>query len=240
MIFYLPMYLQNVFGFAPASAGLAMIPFALPMFLTPRLGGRLAKSYSGRTLLTFGLMTTLLGNLLLYGFAHAGMSYPVFLIGMLVAGVGAGLLNSETAKVMQGAVPAQRAGMASGLASTTRFVGLLLGVAGFGAVLARVVSRHFISAGAALGLDPEFAAHAAKRVASGDLTGVMTGVPTRLQTQVHAAGWAAFAGGFAAASLVAAAVAALTGFLTYILVRSADTAPIADEEVPDDLVVMMD
>jgi EmrB/QacA subfamily drug resistance transporter len=240
MIFYLPMYLQNAYGFAPAAAGLAMIPFALPMFLTPRLGGRLAKIYSGRALLTFGLMTTLLGNLLLYGFADTGKSYLVFVIGMLVAGVGAGLLNSETAKVMQGAVPPQRAGMASGLAATTRFVGLLLGVAGLGAVLARVVSRQFISAGVALGLEPKFAAHAAKQVASGDLAGVMTNVPAGLQTQVHAAGWAAFAGGFAAASLVAAAIAALTGFLTYILVRSADTAPMADDDLQSSLVAMMD
>jgi EmrB/QacA subfamily drug resistance transporter len=240
MIFYMPMYLQNAYGFAPARAGLAMIPFALPMFLTPRLGGQLAKSYSGRALLTFGLMTTLLGNLLLYGFAHAGMSYPVFLIGMVVAGVGAGLLNSETAKVMQGAVPAQRAGMASGLASTTRFVGLLLGIAGLGAVLARVVSHQFISAGVALGLEPKFVAHAAKQVASGDLAGVMSNVPAGLQTQVHAAGWAAFAGGFAAASLVAAAVAALTGLLTYILVRSADTAPMSEDDLQGDLVMVME
>jgi hypothetical protein len=185
-------------------------------------------------------MTTLLGNLLLYGFAHAGMSYPVFLTGMLVAGMGAGLLNCKTAKVLQGAVAAQRAGMASGLASTTRFVGLLLGVAGLGAVLARVVSRQFVSAGMALGLGPTFAAHAAKQVASGDLAGVMADVPARLQTPVYAAGWAAFAGGFAAASLIAAAVAALTGLLTYFLVRSPDTAPIADNQLQRDLVAMME
>jgi hypothetical protein len=141
---------------------------------------------------------------------------------------------------MQGAVPAQRAGMASGLASTTRFVGLLLGVAALGAVLARVVSRQFISAGAALGLEPKFVAHAAKQVASGDITGVMASVPARLQTQVHAAGLAAFAEGFAAASLLAAAVAALTGLLTYILVCSADTAPMADEDLQGALVVAME
>jgi len=240
MIFYMPMYLQNAYGFEPAKAGLAMIPFALPMFLTPRLGSRLAKSYSGRALLTAGLMTTLLGNLLLYGIAHAGMTYPVFVVGMLVAGVGAGLLNSETAKVMQGAVPAQRAGMASGLAATTRFVGLLLGVAALGSVLAQVVSSQFVSAAEALGLQPQFAVQAAKRVASGDLAGVMADVPSRLQTQVHAAGWAAFAGGFAAASLVAAAVAALTGLLTFLLVRSTDTAPGTDVNDSGALVAMME
>ena len=42
LIFYLPMFLQNTYGFTPAKAGLAMLPFALPMFVTPRLGARLA------------------------------------------------------------------------------------------------------------------------------------------------------------------------------------------------------
>ena len=36
MIFYLPLFLQNAFHLSPAKAGLAMLPFALPMFLTRR------------------------------------------------------------------------------------------------------------------------------------------------------------------------------------------------------------
>jgi len=127
MIFYLPLFLQNAFDLSPAMAGLAMLPFALPMFLTPRLGAGLARRYSGRTLLTAGLMTTVIGNLLLWALARSSLPYPAFLLGMLVAGAGAGLLNSETTKVMQGAVPAQRAGMASGLTATTRYIGVLVG-----------------------------------------------------------------------------------------------------------------
>jgi predicted MFS family arabinose efflux permease len=230
MIYFLPMFLQNAYGFAPAAAGLAMIPFALPMFLTPRFGARLAKRHSGRTLLTLGLATTIFGDLLLYAFAQMGMTYPTFVIGMLVAGVGAGLLNSETAKVMQGAVPAQRAGMASGLAATTRFVGLLLGVAGLGVVLARGVSHKFGISGAALGLDPRLAAAAAKQVASGDISGALAGMPAALQDRLHDAAWSSFASGFAEASLVAAAVAAITCFLTCALVKAADTAPTASFE----------
>jgi predicted MFS family arabinose efflux permease len=230
MIFFLPMFLQNAYGFAPATAGLAMIPFALPMFLTPRFGARLAKRHSGRTLLALGLATTMFGDLLLYAFAQTALTYPIFIIGMLVAGVGAGLLNSETAKVMQGAVPAQRAGMASALAATTRFVGLLLGVAGLGAVLARGVSHKFGISGAALGLDPRLAAAAAKRVASGDISGALAGMPAALQDRLHDAAWSSFASGFAEASLVAAAVAAITCFLTFALVKAADTAPTQSSE----------
>ena len=167
MIFYLPLFLQNAFGLSPAMAGLAMLPFALPMFLTPRLGARLARHYSGRTLLTVGLMTTVIGNLLLWALARFSLPYPAFLLGMLVAGAGAGLLNSETTRVMQGAVPAQRAGMASELTATTRFIGLLLGVAALGAVLAHVASRSLIASGVAAGLDAEKVAELSKHVTSG-------------------------------------------------------------------------
>ncbi|WP_308720804.1 MFS transporter [Komagataeibacter xylinus] len=220
MIFFLPMFLQNAYGYEPAAAGLAMVPFALPMFLTPRFGGRLANRHSVRSLLAIGLITTFVGDILLYEFARAGVKYLVFAAGMLVVGAGAGLLNSETTKAMQGAVPAQRGGMASGLTSTVRFVGLLLGVAGLGAVLSKAVSREFTAAATVQSLDPRLATAAAKRVASGDLSGFIGAVPPGLQSGVHRAAQAAFAGGFATVSLVAAAVAAASCILTLILTRT--------------------
>jgi hypothetical protein len=103
-------------------------------------------------------------------------------------------------------------------------------------VLSDSVSRRFVTAGAALGVDPALAAAAAKRVASGDLTGATAGVPEALQAHLHAAAYTAFAGGFAEASLVAAAVAAITGVLAFTLVRPADTAPAGNGE-PHDVVV---
>jgi EmrB/QacA subfamily drug resistance transporter len=226
MIFYLPLFLQNAYGFKPAAAGLAMIPFAVPMFLAPRAGARLASRYSGRTLLTAGLVVTVAGDLLMWAVTRADQPYAVFVVSMLVAGTGAGLLNGETAKVMQGVVPAQRAGMASGIAGTTRFVGLLLGVAGLGAVLAKVASRQFVTAATTLGLDPAIAVATATRVTSGNIAGMPDGVAASIQAQIHAAGLTAFADGFAAASLLAAVVAAFAASLTLALVRAADTAPI--------------
>jgi EmrB/QacA subfamily drug resistance transporter len=226
MIFYLPLFLQNAYGFGPAVAGLAMIPFALPMCLAPRVNAKLSSHQSGRILLTIGLAVTVAGDLLLWAVASTGLPYPAFVVSMLVAGTGAGLLNGETAKVMQGVVPAQRAGMASGLAGTTRFIGLLLGVAGLGAVLAKVASSHFVTGVVALGVDPRLAASAARRVTAGDIAGMVGDIPGAIQTEVHSAGLAAFASGFAAASLLAATVAAAAGILTLVLVRSADTAPV--------------
>lgn len=226
LIFFLPLLLQNTYGFAPAAAGVAMLPFALPMFLTPRFGAGLAMRYSGRALLTLGLAITTCGNLLMSAFAASHAAYPIFAVGMLVAGVGAGLLNSETAKVMQGAVPAQRAGMASGISATTRFVGLLVGVAALGAVLSIGVTKRFVASAGVKGLDPELVASAAKRVASGDLNGVVGMLGQSAQEAIHSAAAAAFSGGFGDTSLIAAIVAAISGLLAFAFVRAAETAPV--------------
>jgi EmrB/QacA subfamily drug resistance transporter len=226
MIFYLPLFLQNAFDLSPLMAGLAMLPFALPMFLTPLLAAGLARRYSGRTLLTVGLMTAVIGDLLLWALAHLSLPYPAFLLGMLVAGAAAGLLNSETAKAMQGAVPAQRAGMAGGLTATSRFVGLLIGVAALGAVLAHVASRSFIASGLAAGLDAGKAAELARHVTSGDVRGIVGTAPEALRTSIWQIGNAAFADGFAAALLLAAAIAATMALFTVLLVRRAETLPV--------------
>ena len=127
---------------------------------------------------------------------------------------------------MQGAVPVQRAGMASGLTAVTRFIGLLVGIAALGAVLAQVASRSFVAGGVAAGLGVETAAELAKHVTSGDVVGIVGTVPEALRASVWQIGNAAFADGFAAAALLAAAVAAAMALFTVLLVRRAETLPV--------------
>jgi EmrB/QacA subfamily drug resistance transporter len=227
MIFYLPLYLQNAYEFDPAWAGAAMLPFALPMFLTPRLvGARLANHFSGRSLLTAGLLVTLAGDLVLSACAAAALSYGAFLVGMIVAGIGAGLLNGETVKVMQGAAPPQRGGMVSGVIATVRFTGLLIFVAGLGSVLSHVAVRGFTPEAARLGLGADVAQSLARRIISGDLVGALSQAPVEVRGELQRVGTAVFSDGFAAASLAAAAVALVCAILTLVLVRSAETPPV--------------
>jgi EmrB/QacA subfamily drug resistance transporter len=230
MVFFLPLFLQNAYGYEPLGAGIAMLPFAAPMVLAPRATSGLAGRFSGRALLTAGLVTTLVGDLLFWAVARAQLSYGVFVIAMLVAGCGAGLLNGQTVKVLGGGVPQDRAGMASGLASTTRFIGILISVAGMGAVLSGVVRRVFGAAALTAGFDQPAAIAAAKRVTAGDLSGMLESAPAATRSALHAAGLASFADGFAAASLLAAAIALLAAILTFSLVGAQDTAPSPSEK----------
>jgi EmrB/QacA subfamily drug resistance transporter len=226
MVFFLPLYLQNSYAFAPLIAGVAMIPFALPMVMAPRVTAKLASIYSGRALLVSGLAVACVGNVLFAIFAYYHFPYFVFVVSMLIAGCGAGLLNGQTVKVLSGAVPADRAGMASGLASTTRFIGILVSVAVLGAILSEVASRHFITSAIRMGLDQGSAQSAAKRVTSGDLAGMLAYVPESLRAMLKEGGLAAYSSGFAAASVLAALIAALACFLTHRFVRYQDTAPV--------------
>ena len=57
---------------------------------------------------------------------------------------GGGLLNGETQKAIMGSVPHDRAGMASGISTTSRFSGILLGFAVLSGVLA-TVTRNWLT-----------------------------------------------------------------------------------------------
>jgi EmrB/QacA subfamily drug resistance transporter len=224
MVFFLPLFLQNAYGFAPIYAGIAMIPFAVPMVLTPRVTAKLAAHFSGRALLTAGLAISLVGNILFWIIAREDLPYPLFAFGMFISGCGAGLLNGQTVKVLQGAVPEDRAGMASGLASTTRFIGILVSVALLGAVLSSVTRAAFGTASTMLGLSPDAAAAAGKLVTSGNLERLRNIVPAGTLAEIHDAALAAYAQGFGTACLLAAALAAIACLLTFSLISTADTA----------------
>jgi EmrB/QacA subfamily drug resistance transporter len=239
MVFYLPLFLQNAYGFDATRAGLAMLPFALPMVVAPRVTSRFAGKFSGRAMLTAGLLITGVGNFLFWAIAHAGSGYVSFVIGMLVAGSGAGILNGETVRVLSAAVPPERSGMASGLASTTRFIGILIGVAALGAILSDVARRSFLIAAQAVGLNPKTSGAAARQVISGDLTGALGMIPEHFRDRMHSVALSAFADGFGAASLMAAVVAVIAAFLAwrYIAAEPSKVQPRAEAKTHPCMVV---
>ncbi len=151
MIFFLPLYLQSWMGLAPIAAGFAMLPFALPLVIAPPLATHFLERLTHRGRLAIGLGIAALGDLLIGVTAHFGAPYPVMTLAMLVAGTGTGLLNPETARAMQAQASAERAGMASGIGATIRFVSLVLGVAVLGAVFhAGFATSAFVAVGIAV------------------------------------------------------------------------------------------
>ena len=224
MMTILPLYLQDAFVLSPAIAGLAMIPFALPLLIGPSVGGRLATRMSSRAILSFGLGLVALGNAIAAAAVLADLAYWTAAIGMFITGSGAGLLNSETAKAQVSSVPPERAGMASGLASTTRFIGIIAGVAGLGAVLAAVAEASLRRLGAPLVLDQRVDWHdLSLRIVGGDASGALSALSDPIRIALQGTVHASVAAGFGAALSVAAIVAVFASLASWRLIRAAGT-----------------
>lgn len=215
MLTYLPIYFQSGLGYSPQTAGLLMLPIAVPLFIVPRVtAAYLTYRFSGRTLLTFGLATISVG-LFWLGLEVTRLDYVSMLGGLLLAGAGAGILNGETAKVAMSTIAPERAGMASGISGTVRFSGIVIGFAALGAVL-----FHRIAASVIGGLPNATAADAyalTRSIAAGDLTGGAPGL--------NSLATSSFGAGYQAILFVAATVAIISALATWLLVRTADTAP---------------
>jgi EmrB/QacA subfamily drug resistance transporter len=233
MMTILPLYLQDAFGQSPVIAGLAMLPFALPLLIGPGVGGALATRMSSRMILSFGLGLVALGDAGTAAIVMAGLGYWTTAIGLFIIGAGAGLLNSETAKAQIGAIPPSRADMASGIASTTRFVGINLGLAGLGAVLAAVSEARLQRLAAPLVSSPIIDwRELTLRLVAGDGEGALSSLPGDVRTAIEYAVRDSTAAGFGAALAAGAVVAALSGALSWRLIRPAKAPPAKPQTKP--------
>jgi MFS family permease len=175
LMFFLPLYLQNAFGFSALACGAAMLPFAIPLFVVPRIAARASVRHGSRTVLTWGLVLVAAGDLLLAWSAPL-LRYPLFALAMGLTGIGAGALNGETVQTLQGAIPPERGGMAGGLGATVRFTSILLAVALFGAVLSHAATIDFARRADQLALSVD-AGPLVHRMIAGDATGALLAVP---------------------------------------------------------------
>ena len=225
MLTYLPLYLQNAFGFGAAAAGLRMMPFALPLFIVPRVAAALAGRFSGRSLLTAGLLLTAAGNALTAWLVADQAGYLAVALGMALTGCGAGLLNGETAKVSMSVIPPERGGMASGIGATLRFTGLVVGITALGALLVDRTRSHVAASlsGLGTGLPPLHAL--VSRIVAGDLSGALAGLPPSTAQHLQHIARDSFAAGFSTVLLGAAGIALAAALASWLLVSAAETAP---------------
>ena len=95
--------------------------------------GALLSRVPARALLSVGLLGAGAGLLLMSGIDR-GDDWTTLLGGFLVAGAGVGLLNPVIADVAVSVVPKEQSGMASGINDTFRQVGVVVGIAAWGAI----------------------------------------------------------------------------------------------------------
>jgi EmrB/QacA subfamily drug resistance transporter len=132
--FLMSLYLQQLRGLSSLGTGAAFLPMMLiGLVLTP-FSARLAERLGARTLVVSGLLAMTAGMAAL---SVVPAESPVWLLGalMVLVGLAGPLVMPPVMALLLNAVPASRAGTASGVFNTSRQLGGALAVAVFGALL---------------------------------------------------------------------------------------------------------
>jgi EmrB/QacA subfamily drug resistance transporter len=127
-LFLNTLYLQDARGFSALHAGLYTLPMAAMTVLLAPLAGRIVAVRGPRLPLITAGIATIAGAFMLTRLT-AGTSTGYLLASYVVFGIGAGLVNAPITNTAVSGMPRSQAGVAAGIASTSRQVGSALGVA---------------------------------------------------------------------------------------------------------------
>lgn len=136
--FVLPFYLIQGRGISPAEAGLVLIAVPVLMPILSPLSGALSDRIGTRLPATGGVAIVATA---LFALSRADANTPLTgVVGLLMLlGLGMGLFTAPISSAILGSVPRERRGVASGVMSTARGLGMVLGFALGGSVFAAII-----------------------------------------------------------------------------------------------------
>ena len=169
LLLVLPTRFIGIEGHTAIGAGLMMVSLSMPMLFVPLTAALLTRWMSAGLISAIGLVIAAIGMLWFSGI-EPGAPSAAFAIPLFVIGVGAGLPWGLMDGLSVSVVPKERAGMATGIFSTTRVAGEGMTLAVASAILAVLTRSRLSDALAGFRVAPAHAlAEAAQRVATGDL-----------------------------------------------------------------------
>ncbi|MFD6171171.1 DHA2 family efflux MFS transporter permease subunit [Streptomyces coeruleorubidus] len=131
----LTLYLQSVLGLSAGEAGLALVPGPLVSLCVAPVAGNAVGKLGGRKILVPGLLVFGSGIALTAVMAQADSGVWAIVPGQIVFGIGMGLVFAPTSALAMQEIPPRLTGVASGMFTTFRQIGAVLGAAAVGALL---------------------------------------------------------------------------------------------------------
>jgi hypothetical protein len=142
--------------------------------------------------------------------------------GFLVGGFGSGMVNPPLASTAVGVVTPERSGMASGVNTTFRQIGIATSIAAFGSIFTSSLRHHLASA---LARVPSLAGHESQVVSAvqqGEANSLFRSVPAAVRGELAGAVHSSFAGALNDLLIVSGSVALVGAVCSLLLIRSKD------------------
>jgi predicted MFS family arabinose efflux permease len=218
-LLYLVLYLQDVLGYSAYGTGLRLLVLSAGIMVTTPIAGRLSARVPVRYLIGPGLLLVGLGLVLMLGIG-AGTHWTHLIAGLAIAGAGSGMVNPPLASTAVGVVKPERAGMASGINSTFRQVGIATGIALLGTLFANRVTAIVMIRSQHIPALRGHGAEIAGAITSGRLSSVQVGPGGR--EAVESLARTAFAAGLDRILLTAAIIAFVAGLVALVSIRQKD------------------
>ena len=133
-LFLNTLYLQDARGYSALHAGLYTLPMAAMTVLLSPVAGRIVAARGPRLPVVTAGIATAVGGVLLTRLTR-DTSFGYLVVSYVIIGIGAGLVNPPITNAAVSGMPRAQAGVAAGIASTSRQVGSALGVAVAGSVV---------------------------------------------------------------------------------------------------------
>jgi EmrB/QacA subfamily drug resistance transporter len=144
LLFFLPLYFQEILDYSPTEVGVLLLPLTALMVLGSPLGGRVAARVGPRPPIAIGLgMMAVAVFWISTATASSGYSYLVVPVAMMGFGVGFALTPMNLAAM--NAISRDHAGAAAGLLVTLSGLGSTLGVAVTGAIFNDAFTNRTVS-----------------------------------------------------------------------------------------------
>jgi EmrB/QacA subfamily drug resistance transporter len=235
LLFFLPLYFQEILAYSPIQVGVLLLPLTGLMVVGSPLGGKLAARVGPRPPIAAGLAAMAIAVYFISTLS-TDTSYAQLWLPSALMGFGVGIALTPMNLAAMNAVAREHAGAASGLLVTLSGLGATLGVAVTGAIFNELMTERTVARVAETGVT----------VSPGQaqqLDGVLAGATGAQRTleqlaggraeAVRAAVREAFVDALGTSLKLSAALIVLGLVLTLVLMRDAparDEAPAADAE----------
>lgn len=220
MLLYLVLYMQDDLGYSALATGGRIVLISGGTLVSAMIAGRLSSSMPVRWLIGPGLALVGIGLLLMAGITGTS-SWTHLIPGFIISGIGAGMVNPPLASTAVGVVRPERSGMASGVNTTFRQIGIATSIAAFGSIFTSSLRSHLDRS---LAVTP-LSGHGTQIVGAiqqGNAAQVIGAVPASVRGELVVAIHGAFAGAINDLLIVSGVIALVGAVCSVLLIRSKD------------------